>query len=266
LQKVLVLKFSAPPRMLGVSMGGLINPAAFAELAKAEREFWWHRGMRRMLFRLLDPLVAGRSIRTALDAGWGTGYFARLLQGRYDWRVFPLAVGWEGQFGVERLAQSDPAALPFSDGAFDAVFSIDLMSHFEPGQEEAPLRELARVLAPGGLMALRAGAFEMFRGRYSQYIGERQRFRRTQLVEAVERAGIRPLRCTYVNALLAPLALAWYRGWEPLARGGSHGLEPPPGWLDRLLYAPLAAESWWLGAGLNFPFGQTVLLLGEKAG
>ncbi len=243
-------------------MEGLINPAAFAELAKAEREFWWHRGMRRILFRLLDPLVAGRSIRTVLEASWGTGYSARLLQGRYDWRVFPLAVGWEGQFGVDRLAQADLSALPFPDGAFDAVFAIDLVGHFEPGQEAAPLRELARVLAPGGLMVLRAGAFDIFRGRYAQYVGERQRFRRARLIEAIERAGIRPLRSSYVNALLAPLALAWYRMWEPLAAG--EGLPAVPAWLDRALYAPLALESWWLGAGLNFPFGQTVLVIGEK--
>lgn len=245
---------------------GLINPAGFAELAKAEREFWWHRGMRRILFRLLDPLAAGRSVRNVLEAGWGTGYFARLLQGRYDWRVFPLTVGWEGQFGVERLAHSELTALPFPDGAFDAVFIVDIMAHFRAGEEIAPLRELTRVLAPGGLVVLRAGAFDVFRSRHSQYIGERQRFRRPQLVNALESCGIRVLRSSYVNALLAPVALAKFRLWEPLWRmPPAYGLAPLPGRLDRLLYVPLALESWWLGAGLNFPFGQTVLLIGEKA-
>ena len=246
---------------------GHINPAEFASMAKSEPEFWWHRGMRRIIFRLLDPLVAGRSIRTVLEAGWGTGYFARLLQGRYEWRVFPLAVGWEGQFGVERLAQSELTALPFPSGAFDAVVSVDILGTFARGAEEAPLRELTRVLAPGGLLIIRAGAFSAFRSRHSQYVGEEQRFRRQRLIDLMERCGIRMLRSTYVNALLAPVALAKFRIWEPLMRKApANALVPMPSWLDRLLYAPLVLESYWLGAGLDFPFGQTALLIGEKPG
>ena len=35
-------------------------------------------------------------------------------------------------------------------------------------------------------------------------------------------------------------------------------------WLDNLLYMPLALEAEWLGAGLNFPLGQSLLLIAEK--
>ena len=36
------------------------------------------------------------------------------------------------------------------------------------------------------------------------------------------------------------------------------------GWLDRLLYAPLAAEARWLGGGRSLPAGQSIILIGEK--
>jgi hypothetical protein len=35
-------------------------------------------------------------------------------------------------------------------------------------------------------------------------------------------------------------------------------------WLDRLLYAPLAVEASWLGAGHNLPAGQSLVLIGER--
>jgi SAM-dependent methyltransferase len=244
---------------------GAINPAGAAGVAKAERESWWDRGMQDVLFRLLDPIVTGRSIRTAVDAGWGTGYLARILQARYDWLVFSLAIGWEGQGGVERMAQADLSSLPFPDGSFDAVFSIDVLGSVPQGEEVQPLRELTRVLAPKGLLVLRVAALDIFRHRHSVYLDERQRYTRERLVELVEPCGIRVLRVSYVNALLAPVALAKFRIWDRLMRTPpSNGL--PAGWLDRLLHLPLALEAYWLGAGLNLPLGRTLLLVGEKSG
>ena len=35
-------------------------------------------------------------------------------------------------------------------------------------------------------------------------------------------------------------------------------------WLNRLLEAPLRLEAAWIGAGGNFPFGQSLFLIGEK--
>jgi hypothetical protein len=63
------------------------------------------------------------------------------------------------------------------------------------------------------------------------------------------------------------VALAKFRIWEPLTgQPPASGVAPLPRWLDRLLYAPLSAEAAWLGAGLNFPLGQSLILLGEKCG
>jgi hypothetical protein len=82
---------------------------------------------------------------------------------------------------------------------------------------------------------------------------------------AVERQGIRLLRCTYANSLLTPLAMARFRLWEPLLRKPlASGVEPVAGWLDRLLYLPLAIEARWLAWGFTLPLGQSLILIGEK--
>ncbi|MFN3326245.1 MAG: class I SAM-dependent methyltransferase [Bryobacteraceae bacterium] len=249
----------------------MMNPAEFANIAKAERQLWWYRGMREIVFRMLDPLVRGRRVRLALEAGCGTGYFSRVLAERYEWPLVPLDLGWQGleygkAMGLTRLVQADIAALPFEDSAFDAVLSMDVIVHFPLGEEDRAMRELARVLVRGGLFAIRVSALDVLRSRHSQFAEERQRFTRKRLEALVRRHGIRILRCTYANTLLLPVALAKFRIWEPLLRKPpASGVVPPPGWLDALLHLPLAAESKWIGAGGGFPLGQSLVLVGEKS-
>src|SRR5260370_23020896 len=190
-----------------------MNPAEFDNIAAAERQFWWYRGMRQILFSMLDGYVAPRRIARALEAGCGTGYCARLVEQRYEFPVFPVDVGWEGlkharRMGIGRLAQCDVAALPFPDASFDLVLSMDVLVHFPKGGEAAALSELARVLAPGALLAFRVSALDILRSKHSEFAGEEQRFTRKRLLAAVEASGLRNLRCTYPHSLLLPVALA----------------------------------------------------------
>lgn len=247
-----------------------MNPAEFANIAAAERDFWWYRGMRRALFGVLDPLVEHRNIGTVLEAGCGTGYNAIALEQRYGWRTYPLDLEMEGlrhakALGLAALTQGDIAALPFCSGAFDAVLSLDVIVHFPRGEESRALAEFSRVLAPRGLLVLRVSALDILRSRHSQFACERQRFTWKRLAAAVSKSGIRVLRCTYANTLLLPVALAKFRVWEPLLRRAPQsGVQPVSAWLNRLLALPLAAESRWLRAGFNMPLGQSLILIGEK--
>jgi SAM-dependent methyltransferase len=51
--------------------------------------------------------------------------------------------------GLELLV-ADGRALPFDDGAFDHASSISVLEHIEARGDEGALRELARVVQPGG--------------------------------------------------------------------------------------------------------------------
>jgi hypothetical protein len=133
------------------------------------------------------------------------------------------------------------------------------------GEEHLAAREMSRVTRRGGLVVVRTSALEILWSRHSEFVHERQRFRRRRLMGLFAGAGIRVLRCTYVNSLLLPVALFRFRVWEPLMRQpAASAVEPVAPWLDRLLYAPLGLEAAWIGAGRNFAAGQSLLLVGEK--
>ncbi len=252
-------------------MSGFMNPAEFVNIRQAEADFWWYRGMREILFRLLQPHLQGRTISRALEAGCGTGYLSHLLQTEHNLPVVPLDYSRDGlhyarALGVRDPVQGDTRSLPFPTGVFDLVLSIDVIAHLPRGEEFAAASELVRVTKPGGLLVVRTSALDILRSRHGEFAHERQRFTRRRFTGLFSAAGLRILRCTYANSLLLPVALVKFRLFEPLLRTPAEsGVQPVSPWLDRLLYQALAREAALIGAGTDLPLGQSLLLIGQKA-
>jgi len=114
------------------------------------------------------PLVAQAGIepgQTVLEIGTGTGSVL-LLVGRVapDATVIgldpdPEALAVAGRklrrAGVEaRLDRGYADRLPYPDGSVDRVLSSFMLHHLPPDAQQAALREVRRVLAPGGRLHL----------------------------------------------------------------------------------------------------------------
>lgn len=115
---------------------------------------------RGLLARWLPAGGGGRVLKTDLfDEAFGGGLIES-LRDRYR-----LVLGIDVAEGVIRAAREagtdgpgvrcDVRRLPFRDGVFEAIASISTLDHF-PGRPDlvTALRELHRVLAPGGLLVL----------------------------------------------------------------------------------------------------------------
>ncbi len=246
-----------------------MNPAEFSNIAAAERSFWWYRGMREILFDTLDRLTPGRGISRVLETGCGTGATALDLTESYGWQVIgldasPIAMQWLRSRGLRAL-QGDISRLPVAAACCDAVVSCDVLPHLAAGEEAAAFSECARVIRPGGLLILRVAAFKWLRSRHSIFVGERQRFTRSLILELARASGFQPLRCTYLNCLALPGAWAKFRLIEPLFNSQpASGVGAMPAWLDWLLLSALRAERAWLKRGHNLPIGQSILLIAER--
>src|ERR1035437_6565168 len=176
-------------------MSGFMNPAEFANIRQSEEDFWWYRGMRATLFRMLEPHLKGRAISSALEAGCGTGYLSQMLQRERGWPIVPLVFSGDGldyarQLGVVNPVQGDIRSLPFGDGAFDLVMSVDVIAHLPRGDEHLAARELAGGARRGGLGGGRPAARDMRRRRPGKSAHDRQRFPRRRLMGLFAGAGI----------------------------------------------------------------------------
>ncbi len=84
-----------------------------------------------------------------LDAGSGEGRYAPLFR-RQRYTGVDLAVG-DPAWDYSRVdARADLAALPFPSGLFAAAIHVVTLEHVR--RPEAVLREIARTLAPGGVL------------------------------------------------------------------------------------------------------------------
>jgi GT2 family glycosyltransferase/SAM-dependent methyltransferase len=58
--------------------------------------------------------------------------------------------------GLITHVQGDAATLPFADGAFETVLSVDMLEHLAPSARCDAIREMVRVTRPGGVLLIAA--------------------------------------------------------------------------------------------------------------
>jgi SAM-dependent methyltransferase len=165
--------------------------------------------------RLLDlGCGAGRHAFQALRLG------ARVVAFDYDEGELKdvtsmvSAMGSEGQVPAEASAsgtRGDATALPFGDGTFDRIIASEVLEHI--GEDEAAIAELARVLRPGGTMAVTVPAWLAERLCWAlseEYhapaaVGGHVRiYRAAELRGKLETAGLRPRGSHHEHGIHSP--------------------------------------------------------------
>jgi 2-polyprenyl-3-methyl-5-hydroxy-6-metoxy-1,4-benzoquinol methylase len=91
--------------------------------------------------RYLDALPRGSRV---LDAGCGEGVLVEVYRDRLS------IVGMDADFASTHVTPGSMLALPFATGVFQHALCLDVLEHLAPGDQPGALRELSRVLAPGG--------------------------------------------------------------------------------------------------------------------
>jgi len=238
--------------------------------AQAEARHFWFRGFRAFVTPLLQRATAGRSHARILDCGCGTGSNLTLLDrfGRaYGFDLSPtgLAIGREA--GRTRTARASVTAVPFPAGVFDLATSFDVLYSLSDVDEIAALREMHRVLKPGGFIVINVAAMDALRGDHSVLSHEIRRYSRTMLAERVTQAGFTVVRITYTNfslvlPMLASRTLQRRRGLRD-EQEAQQEIAVPPAPVNALLSGLLLAESAWV-RWFDAPAGSSLLCLAQK--
>lgn len=267
-----------------------MHPDEYRRLAELEATHWWYRSLHGLVLELLDgqaPRLG--SLPRILDAGCGTGLMATKLASRGQVAAMdpsPIAADYwpkrscdpEQDVLSPHTARRAPrtaflrgsvSAVPFPDGSFDAVVSLDVLYHREVADDLAAARELGRVLRPGGILLLNLPAYDSLRSAHDRVIHTARRYTRPRVARLLAAAGLEPIRVRHWNTFLFPLAAAMRLGgrlWATLARQPSReesDLYPLSPWLNetlrRVVQWELALLDRW-----DPPFGLSIVALGRK--
>lgn len=236
----------------------------YGRMYEAEEGHWWYAGMRSVSLALLgEPLAPGTRV---LDAGCGTGGFlARIGPAT---RAFGVDLSTEAsrlcRLRGATLARARVAALPFPDATFDLVTCFDVIYHLWVEDDRAALREMARVLRPGGAMLLRVPALAWLRGAHDEAVLTRHRYTRREVTELLSQAGLEVQRVTYANAFLLPLLLL-RRGLDRVTGREGSDVAALPGPVEHLFRGLLELEA-RLVRHVGLPVGTSVFGLARKPG
>jgi SAM-dependent methyltransferase len=128
---------------------------------RARQRFWAHQDPYLDTADWVLSLINLTPGMRVLDAGCGNGVYLRALAGREVTAAgCDLSPGMLRGAGHPAVACADVTALPLRDGAFDVVLAIHMLYHVP--DRGAAVRELRRVLAPGGVcVAVTNGAREL---------------------------------------------------------------------------------------------------------
>lgn len=245
-------------------------------LYQLEEKFWWFAGMREVTAALLDPFLSEQRARVILDAGCGTGGNLAWLR-RYvgAGRVVGLdyvntALRFCQQNSERYLVQASATDLPFAEAAFDLVTSFDVLVQIPgAGADEQAMREMWRVLKPGGIAFVRGAAYEWMKSGHDAALDTQRRYALRELSGKLEHTGFRVLRQTYANSLLFPVAALRRLVLKRLglADSGSDVKPLPPSrqWLNRLFERALLLEAGYLRRPTaKLPFGLSAICIVQK--
>lgn len=237
----------------------------------AEQRHFWFRGFRRFVDPLIAEAVAGRTNPRLLDAGCGTGAnleFLRQYGVPFGLELLTRGIQLGHARGVRRLIQGSVTHLPFADASMDVVLSFDVLYCLDTHDEQSALQEMFRVLKAGGYVVINVAALDMLKGDHSAFAGEVRRYNKPELAAKLERVGFVVKRLTYTNASLFPVAAA-VRALQRLrgVRGGAESkgdFHVPPAPINAIFAAALTLESHVVKAGMDMPFGSSLLCLASK--
>lgn len=144
-----------------------------------------------------------------IDIGCSSGYTLQLLRERMPQATVLGADYVRGP--LEKLGSSFPdlpllhfdlVNCPLAADSFDGIILLNVLEHIE--DDAAALRQVARILKPGGIAAIEVPAGPGLYDVYDKQLMHFRRYRMSELVQTVNAAGLQVVQRSHLGCFLYP--------------------------------------------------------------
>lgn len=233
----------------------------YEKLYRLERGFWWFKGIRKILFTLLNKYERRNNLKI-LDAGCGTGIISKVLENKGS--VISLDISDEAlEFCKKRGLNTQKGtveSLPFEENSFDLITSIDVIYHKWVRSNNDALKEMNRVLKKDGTLVIQVAAYNFMYSNHDKAVMTQRRYTKKQLKELLEQNGFKVKKITYVNTILFPIALIKRLTEKKRETSEVKSISRR---LNNAFTKTLYLEASLL-KNMNFPFGLSIIAIAKK--
>jgi len=191
----------------------VMDAAEYRRMADVEQTHWWYQATRTLLRQFMTgalPEVEQSTTRRFLDAGCGTGATGAWLADlgsviALDAEIEALNLYCQAHPEAQ-LIHGDISAIGIPDDFVDAALCVTVLYHGEVSDPAAAVREMARVVKPGGLVCLMEPGVRSLRRSHDRVTHAARRFSRRDLEHLALTANLDIVRSTGAYSFLIPPA------------------------------------------------------------
>lgn len=243
--------------------------------------YWWSCRRRARVLKLLrHTRFASRADACpllAIDVGCGTGELVNALQRAkfpsYGCDIDFYALRLTSKKVSSPLINCDSTSLPFVNSCALFVVALDVLEHVKVDRDM--LREVIRVLVPGGTLVLTVPAHQSLWTSRDAVAGHFRRYSKRSLVQIIHDSGLELLHIQATDFFIAPILFilsALERFSLRTPREPSNKVDgfcydkfamSLPTWISSLLYAILAMEDYTLSK-IGMSWGSSHMVVARK--
>lgn len=237
----------------------------YEEMAAMEGSHWWFLGRRAVVLDLISRFAPSHG--KLLDIGLGTGYNANIMS-KQGFDVVGVEPSKDAiAFAKKTAPQVSVIESPFPSNAipsdtYDVALLLDVVEHLE--DDGAALRDLKRVLKPGGVAFITVPAFMFLWTAHDKKAHHFRRYTKAELLRVIREADLKPTFVSYYNFFLFPAIAALRILGKMLGRSeeGSD-FDVTPRFLNGFLASLFSSEKWLLRV-TSLPFGVSLVAFVKK--
>ncbi|MBP9822434.1 MAG: class I SAM-dependent methyltransferase [Candidatus Pacebacteria bacterium] len=234
---------------------------------EVEKSHWWFQGRRSLIRWLLSVYVKDKNDFNILDIGSGSGYLVGVLQ-KDGYEVSGVdasleAIEFGTSKGIKNLSLASGDKLNFPDASFKCVLCLDTIEHIK--DDSFAVREIERLLAPGGYGILTVPAYQWMWGVQDEVAHHYRRYSMKSFLNLLKSAkNLKVVRKSYFNTFLFPVVAGvrlvgkWFK-----IEGRESDFDIHSNLINTLLLFIFRAEIWLLRV-IGYPFGVSILLVLKK--
>ncbi len=242
-----------------------MNISEYKNIYENEAKHFYYVGYHQILLSLLKIYLPKKKGLRILDAGCGTGLFAKKLKQFGD--VYGIDMSRDAvEFAKKRglkVKKASITELPFKDNSFDLIVSNDVICHKSIKNDKQAICELTRVLKPGGILLLKLPAFGWLMGAHDTQVHTKRRYTKEEVYTLLGKCGHKVIKSTYIGSFLV-LPVMIKNVLDKLSNNSSYSSVQntwPP--LNNLLIYLFTMERVFVSF-LSIPLGITIITVSIK--